>query len=156
MSTPEQEELTRLREERDAAVRLVWPPGAPEGFGLTDLAQMAVRRGEFITELTNVLEGAEARLAMQATRAGDELFAWMGEGMFGVTELLHPPAGFIPVVATTRATMERNVILVQLQQQANTSGKPARLARYRYVEDVITITPTSATILQTNERPGGA
>ena len=75
-----------------------------------------------------------------------ELWAYLGEDELdaangvGLKQAM-VPAGLIPMVATTRAKMDRPDIRGQLQEQARTYGKTIRLVRYEPVEVVVTLAP---------------
>ena len=76
-----------------------------------------------------------------------ELFAWIGEdeygsGVVGLKQAL-VPAGLIPlvVVAEDRRKIDHAALRRQLQHQADRFGKPIRLARFTFVEDLITLQP---------------
>lgn len=74
-----------------------------------------------------------------------ELFAWIGEDEFGSGRVGLKqgavPAGVIPLVVMDydRGKIER--LREDLQRQADQYGKTIRLARFAFVEDVITLRP---------------
>lgn len=53
------------------------------------------------------------------------------------------PAGMIPLVVMDfdRAKLMREDVVKQLQAQANASGQSIRLARFMYIDDVLTLHP---------------
>ncbi len=74
-----------------------------------------------------------------------ELFAWIGEdehgsGRVGI-KTGKVPAGYIPLAAMGYDRHKLEALRAQLQLQADTFGKTIRLARFEFVEDVMTITP---------------
>ena len=73
------------------------------------------------------------------------LYAWVGEDELGSGEVglkqAMVPAGCIPLVSVNDKKIDRNYILAQLQRQANVYGKPIRLCKYVFVEELITIMP---------------
>jgi hypothetical protein len=74
-----------------------------------------------------------------------QLFAWIGEDELGSGEIglkqAIVPAGTIPMVATRCEKMLGNQIPEQLHAQAIAFGKPIRLCRYRFVEEVVLLHP---------------
>lgn len=80
--------------------------------------------------------------ALAARRlASIELFAWLGEddelgsGIVGLKQAL-VPAGYIPLVATTQAKVDRETITVQMEGQASAYGKKIYLCRFTLQEIV--------------------
>ena len=74
-----------------------------------------------------------------------KLFAWIGEdehgsGEVGIKQGLCP-AGYIPLVAKDEHKVNDPRFISQLQDQANKFGKTIRLCRYRFVEEIMVITP---------------
>lgn len=57
------------------------------------------------------------------------------------------PAGFIPLVVMDydRAKLMREDVVKQLQAQANKFGQSIRLARFTYIDDVLTLHPQAGT-----------
>lgn len=74
-----------------------------------------------------------------------ELFAWIGEDEFGSGRIGlkqgRVPAGMIPLVVMDydRAKIER--LKQDLQKQADYYGVTIRLARFAFVDDVLTLQP---------------
>ncbi len=74
-----------------------------------------------------------------------KLFAWIGEdemgsGEVGIKQALCS-AGYIPLVAKDEHKLNDPRFIAQLQAQANKFGKTIRLCRYRFVEEIVTLTP---------------
>lgn len=79
-----------------------------------------------------------------------DLYAWIGDdeynqpdedGRLTGIKQARTPLGYIPLVSTRRHRMTRAELRAQLQAQADQYGKPIRLARFVYAEDLETITP---------------
>lgn len=74
-----------------------------------------------------------------------ELYAWVGEDEFGSGEVGLKQgvtaAGVIPLVACKEGKIDRDVVKEQLQHQANVYGKPLRLCRFVFVQEMETIYP---------------
>lgn len=74
-----------------------------------------------------------------------ELYAWVGEdeygsGEYGLKQAVSP-AGIIPLVACKEGKIDQNYIKEQLQHQANVYGKPMRLCRFVFVQEMGIIYP---------------
>ena len=74
-----------------------------------------------------------------------ELFAWIGEdelgsGEVGIKQGLCS-AGCIPLTAKDEHKLNDPRFIEQLQEQANQFGKTIRLCRYRFVEELVVLTP---------------
>lgn len=74
-----------------------------------------------------------------------DLYAWigmdeLGSGRVGIKQGM-VPAGFIPLVVMDfdREKIER--LQPQMQAQADAYGVTIRLAKFTFVEDVVTLTP---------------
>ena len=84
------------------------------------------------------------------------LYAWLGEdefgsGVVGVKQAL-VPAGMIPspnsswaipLVAIDQQKIDQGYILKALQGQANVYGKTIRLCKFVFVEEVVTLEPST-------------
>ena len=73
------------------------------------------------------------------------MYAWIGEdemgsGRVGIKQG-HVPAGFIPLVAMDFDKEKLERLQARLQDQADRHGKVIRLAKFTFVEDVITLNP---------------
>lgn len=91
-----------------------------------------------------VLQAANARAAAENLRVlwGDyfECYAWIGEdelgsGQVGLKQGL-APAGLVPLVAVQRSKIDQLYLRRQLQDQVAAFGKPIRLVRLVWAEDV--------------------
>lgn len=73
------------------------------------------------------------------------LYAWVGEDEHGSGEVGLKqgivPAGVIPLVACKDGKVDQNYIVDQLQRQADTFGKPIRLCRFVFSEQLMVINP---------------
>jgi len=74
---------------------------------------------------------------------GFELYAYVGEdelgsGAFGLKQAF-APVGLVPLVSTSRASLEDERFRSQIAEQARLYGKPIRLVRLVYAESVETI-----------------
>jgi hypothetical protein len=75
------------------------------------------------------------------------LYAWVGEdefgsGVVGVKQALFP-TGIIPLVAIDQQKIDKDFIREGLQGQANTYGKTIRLCKFVFVEEVVTLEPST-------------
>jgi hypothetical protein len=90
-------------------------------------------------------EFREAQLPGAPSVDGLELYAYVGEDELGSGEVGLKqgltPVGLIPLVATKREKLDRDVLLAQMQRQSNSGGKTIRLVRFVPVEEVITLEP---------------
>lgn len=72
------------------------------------------------------------------------LYAWVGEDEFDGTVGLKQavvPAGYIPMVAVREDKMLGNKIPEQLQHLANKFGRPIRLVRFAFAEEIRVLLP---------------
>lgn len=83
----------------------------------------------------------------QAQASALQLLAWIGEDEHGSRRIglkqALVPAGLIPlvVVAEDRRKIDHADLRAQLQRQADHFGKPIRLARFVWLEDLTTLPP---------------
>jgi hypothetical protein len=74
-----------------------------------------------------------------------DLFAWVGVDELGSGEVglkqVRVPAGFIPLVATSREKIDREPIRLQLTRQAAAYGQRIRLVRFTLAEEIESIEP---------------
>lgn len=91
-----------------------------------------------------VIEAANARAAVENLRVlwGDyfEVYAWIGENEFGAGELGLKqglaPSGLVPLVAVQRHKIDQAYLRDQLRDQVKAYGKPVRLVRLVWAEDL--------------------
>lgn len=74
-----------------------------------------------------------------------ELFAWVGEdedgsGDLGLKQAL-TPCGLIPLVSVQKEKLDHEVLVAQLQNQANIFGTRPKLCRFKLVEVEAVIEP---------------
>lgn len=106
----------------------------PPGLSKREAAQAA---SALFSEIAAIKERHSRRAwggPIDSQYASVELFAWIGEDELGSGEIglkqAYCPAGYIPLVAVSRAKMEQSYLVDQMNAQAARYGKKIRLARF--------------------------
>lgn len=140
MPTPETiNALIELLDKCEAAMQAASADFANPDLGIV-CHNLALRCNLMIKELKQ----ADAPVPVAEVKA-IELFAWLGEdelgsGVIGLKQA-HVPAGFIPLVATSREKVMGSMIPVQMQLQSNVYNKVIRLCRFVFAEELIALQP---------------